>query len=166
MTTTNTRGGAKPRMMQGSTDLFLTIGSSRKSGMYELSADGATLARRVEMPEWLSRMWNGLPGTLLRTVLSAQYPKQEIGESRGHIFMRPPTGLFPCPAVGLDLEIHEIVVARPQIEHVRFYVYATGYALAGVWEISADRYLDHAKIVKTKPPFMPQMMVPLTEFAS
>lgn len=160
------RGGAKPRMMPGSTDLLVTCAGGRKAGMYELHTN--TLARRVEMPEWLSRLWNGLPGSLLKTVLNAKanYPATDMPESRGHIFLRPPPSLFTCPAVGLDLEIHEIVVARPQIERVRFYVYATNYALASVWEISADRYLDAARIVKTKPPFMPQMMVPLTEFAT
>jgi hypothetical protein len=153
-------------MMQGSEDLYVTVNGSRKAGMYEHHRALGTLARRVEMPGWLSAVWQSGSGDLLKTILFAGYPKQEIGESRGHIYMRPPPALFTCPAVGLDLEIHEIVVVQPSIQRVRFYVYASGYALAGVWEISADRYLDTAKIVRTKPPFMPQMMVPLTEFAT
>lgn len=153
------RGGAKPRMLPPSaTELPITIGNGRKFGIYELSVCGDVLARRVELPEWLSEAF--LNGRFdLRTI---RMPKHEIGESRGHIFISPPRELFSEPAVGLDVEIFEAMVRSKTIQSINFYIYATGYRLVEVWTISKERFVAHAKRVQTKPQFMPQMMVGLS----
>lgn len=161
----SSRGGAKPRMIIGS-DLPITVGGSRKFGMYEISTKKDVIARRVELPEWLSVMVKMGKASALETVLGAKNPSIEIGESRGHIFINPPKHLFSTPAVGLDMEVYDRVVGNPSVQRVEFYVYASFYNLVGLWRISADDFIDNAKLVTTKSSFMPQMMVPLTLLTS
>lgn len=155
MQTSNNRGGAKPNMLPAFEPLGIDCYGRRKFGMYEVGTCG-TLARRVELPEWLSQAFAGAPMSNLRM------PKEEIGESRGHIFISPPAKLFGCPAVGVDLEVHQLLQSSSDIRQVRFYVYGTGYRLFEVWSISRSDFLAKAKRVQTKPSFMPQMMVAIT----
>lgn len=157
------RGGEKPRMLPKGSDIFISMGFNvrmKKAGMYELSDRRDAIARRVELPEWLSKEIEGRDP--LEAVMRAKYPKEDIGESRGHIFMRPPRDLFSSPAVGLDMEVYDQLFDDPRIETVKFYVYSTGYRLVAIWSINADLFVDKARTIRTKPQFMPQMMVPLS----
>lgn len=160
------RGGAKPKMLAGSKDLGLTIGEARKYGMYELSAKGDTLARRVELPAWLAEQAaQGAPTALLGRLSSGaiKAPQEEVRESKGHIFLSPPADLgFDGPAVGLDMEIVEEYLSDPRLKSIRFFVYATGYDLFVSWTVSVSDFLAKAKRVESRPPFMPQMMAPLS----
>lgn len=156
------RGGAKPKMVPASTDIFINMNGSRKSGMYELSGKRDILARRVELPGWLTEVIRGSSDTLVAVLEASHYPVIDIQESRGHVFMRPPRNLFECPAVGLDMTVYDRLSVEATIQEVKFYVYATGYQLVGVWAIQADEFIRQAKLVQTKASFAPQMMVPLT----
>lgn len=167
MKETIARGGAKPKMLAGSRDLGLTIGESRKYGMYELSAKGDCLARRVELPAWLSEAaLAGRPTELLGKLGSGliRAPQEEVRESKGHIYLAPPAGLgFEGPAVGLDMEIVESHLNDPRLKSIRFCVYATGYDLFVSWTVSAADFMAKAKRVESRPPFMPQMMIALSD---
>jgi hypothetical protein len=159
------RGGAKPRMLeQGGIELFIDVGRDRKFGMYELSRERSVLARRVELPAWVYEDWQASGITsLLEFSSQARYPQQEIEESRGHIFWRPPQDLLDGPAVGIDVEIwNEHLVTTPSIRLVRFYVYKHDYELVAIWRIGVTKFVDHSVLVKTKPQFAPQKMVELS----
>jgi hypothetical protein len=162
MTLALNRGGAKPQMLNGGRDLAITIGTARKGGIYELSARGDVLARRVELPSWLSEIWARSGQDVLLCALHCKKPANALPESQGHIFFNPPSSMFACPAVGLDQEPYNRVMNDPRIKNIRFFVYASGYRLAGVWNISTEDFLLYALMVRTKGGFMSQMMVPLT----
>jgi len=154
------RGGAKPLMLSGPSrrDVPITIGRDRKFGIYERTSH--VLARRVELPMWLQQ---GLErGTISLAGGRVRMPAEEIGESRGQIYLQPPRELFSGPAVGLDMEVFDLLEADEQIMLVGFYVYSAGYRLVDTWRISRQDFLRHAKLVVTKRSFMPQMMVPLS----
>lgn len=161
------RGGAKPKMLPGSKDLGLTIGESRKYGLYELSAKGDCLARRVELPAWLSEAAKQAAPTLfLSRLKSGQIaaPAEEVKESKGHIYLTPPAELgFEGPALGVDMEIFEELLREgSSVKSLRFGVYATGYEPLVVWTLNLSEFLEKARKVESKPPFMPQMMIPLS----
>jgi hypothetical protein len=158
-----TRGGAKPFMMTGSTAVPITVGNQRKFGIYELSATRDTLARRVELPIWLSELWSMKRGSILRTVMLNRRAPAGQHDSRGHIFLNPPARMFGGPAVGIDTEPAGLFAQEMEIRTVRFYVYAAGYRLAGVWAIDRDHFIRRGLLVQTKPCFMPQVMVALSE---
>lgn len=166
MKETIARGGAKPRMLAGSRDLGLTIGESRKYGMYEISAKGDCLARRVELPAWLSEeALKGRPTELLGRLAGGliRPPAEEVRESKGHIYLSPPAELFAGPAVGLDMEIARERLEDARLKSIRFCVYATGYDLFVSWTVSAADFMAKAKRVESRPPFMPQMMIALAD---
>jgi hypothetical protein len=156
------RGGPKPPMLSGPfrEELGLTIGNARKFGIYERSR--GTLARRVELPAWL---YEGLQkGTV--SLRNLRMPREEIGESRGQIFVSPPADLFDGPAVGLDMEIFDLLAANPGILLIEFHVYGNAYRAVDVWTITTAMFLTTAKFVQTKRSFMPQMMVPVSALSS
>ena len=158
------RGGAKPRMLDPqSKDFMISVGSSRKGGIYEIGYGGTVMARRVELPEWIEQARSKERKPLRKMLLEGlAAPKEEIGESRGHIYLRPPKELFGGPAVGLDMEAHAAFAADEKIQKLRFCAYAPGYRLVAAWEISREDYLAACKQAESKPPFMPQMMVELS----
>lgn len=165
MQTQHARGGAKPRMIRGY-DLPITMNTGRKFGMYEISHKRDVIARRVELPEWLSIQVRESKVDSLTTCLNAQIPPEGLRESHGHIFVSPPVSLFTTPAVGLDIEVYDRVLASPEIKTIEFHVYGYFYQQVGLWRIDAETFIERAKYVKTKPCFMPQMMVSLTDLTN
>ena len=148
------RGGAKPRMLNSGQDLGINVYGQAKLGMYE--CNGSTMARRVELPTWLSDVFEGLAKT------NFMPPQGDIGESGGHIWLKPYKSLFSSPAVGMDLEAWDLLLRTPTLTEVQFHIYGTRYRLFDVWTCSADNFMNNAKRVQTKPCFMPQMMVPIS----
>jgi hypothetical protein len=159
------RGGAKPKMLPaGARDIYITIGDDRKGGMYELSSDGVILARRVELPEWLSDIAANRKKIFLKMFLEKeiQNPSINIGESRGHIFLHPPASLgFEGSAVGVDMEVFEGQFSAKALKSIVFYVYGTNHRLVERWKMSRNDFKTHAKLYDEDPKFMPQMMVEL-----
>ncbi len=154
------RGGAKPRMLGSSDDLFITVRNARKAGMYEITPDG-TVARRVELPGWLSDSWRNGARDVQRLILDTVH--QPLGHSpgsAGHIYLRPQRDQCDGPAVGLDQEIFDRVDMDPGVKRVEFHVYAEGYELAAVWSIGAENFIRNCfRVVNSV--FQPQMMVPV-----
>lgn len=161
------RGGAKPRMMANSTDLPIEVAGVSKSGMYEKSLRGEAIARRVELPHWLGLKAKELGAMRFLALLAAgelKAPPEEIGESRGHVYLNPEPGMgLEGPAVGLDEAICEKIERNDQIKRVQFHVYAPGHRLVGIWQIEVERFKSEAKEVRTKASFMPQRMVELAK---
>jgi hypothetical protein len=154
----NSRGGPKPSMLPGKCeDIAIEVNHRKKFGIYQLDTRGV-LARRVEVPGWLSEA--------IQSGHAWSYPSEEIGESRGHIFLRPPRALFSGPAVGVDMEVFERLIHDSRIRLVTFFVYGTNHVLLDVWEISRSAFLLKAKRVQTKDSFMPQMMVEIASLES
>lgn len=152
----NSRGGRKPVMLNVvHDDLPIRVENRLKFGIYEIGFNGV-LARRVELPAWATAAFKS--GAPLRP------PAEEIGESRGHVFMKPPRALFDGPAVGIDIEVWNWIHHQPDgtVRLLAFFVYGTDHELLDVWEIAAKRFIDSAKFVQTKPSFMPQMMVAIS----
>lgn len=162
MTLSTNRGGAKPPMLTSpfAEDVPFMISGRRKVGVYERTR--SILARRVELPAWLYKHVadEGLAAKPLTM------PREEIGESRGQIYIDPPPELFAGPAVGLDMEVFDLLTAHPEIRCVQFHVYGNAYCLVDVLSIASRNFLRQAKLVQTKASFMPQMMVPLALLSS
>lgn len=152
------RGGQKPTMLTASRSVPITVQGRPKHGMYEINRDGC-LARRVELPHWLSDAIDRGEG------FGARCRAGEQAGSGGHIFMNPPKSLFDGPAVGLDMEAWALVQSG-QVKKIKFYIYRTGYRLAAVWFILAEDFIEQAKRVQTSEAFMPQMMVPISSLDS
>lgn len=162
MQTSISRGGAKPRMLPRSAqELGITVGNGRKFGMYELSDNKTVIARRVELPTWLSEAWMGKNNTD-----SIRIPSDAKSESRGHIFLRPPRDQFNGPAVGLDVEIYNVMREIDAVTEIQFFVYGIEYKLVDIWSIHKAEYVRRAKLVHTKPPFMPQWMIEINRLVS
>ena len=161
------RGGAKPRMLPaGARDILITIGSERKSGIYEASASGDTLARRVELPEWLSDAATARKKPFLQMFADGDIhmPDTMIAESQGHIFIHPPRALgFAGAAVGVDTEVWGAQIQSTALRSIMFYVYGTAYRLIERWRIPTDDFLSHGKLYDQDPAFMPQVMIELSK---
>ncbi len=162
------RGGAKPRMLGASArEVPLTINGQRKMGIYEESMKGDLVARRVELPEWLGEkaLEKGAGKPFLARLVAGEirHPHASIAESQGHIFLEPDPELgFGGPAVGIDLEIWERI-RRPGAKELLFAVYAPGYRRVATWRIPVAEFLEKARLVEGKGPFMAQRMVALSE---
>jgi hypothetical protein len=123
------RGGSKPKMLPNSREVFITIGDQRKSGIYEFDERSGVLARRVELPEWLSLQVFAIPPSqdLLPFFVGRKWklPTGEIGESKGNIYLDPPEGNhFGCPLVGLDVEIYEQFQSSGSVREILFVIMA------------------------------------------
>ncbi len=160
------RGGEKPRMLQTGEDLPITVRNNHKVGIYELSINTSILARRVELPIWLSQQWKNYHGgmSLLGFIQMHKYdmPRSDVGESRGHIFLSPPPHLFDGPAVGLDMEIWHKLLESPKIRLIQFHVYGECYEQFATWSVPAEDFIDQCRHYMTQT-FSPQMMVSLSE---
>lgn len=160
------RGGAKPRMISGSQDVLITVGAARKSGIYEFHEGTQTLARRVELPGWLSDQVFAIPPSqeLLPFFVGRRWRQTSgrIAESKGHIFLDPPAGNnFGCPLVGIDVEICDQFQSSRCANRIVFVVYGTDYVEVERWVVSWPVFLESAELVETQPNFMPQWMLPL-----
>ena len=149
----------------GARQLAITIGTARKTGIYEISSSDDTLARLVELPDWLSRIATGKrTKPFLHMFASGEisHPHKIIGESQGHIYIEPLLNFgFDGATVGLDTEISDAHLSSASLRSIVFYVYGTDYRLIERWRISLEDFKSHAKLVELQPPFMPQMMVEL-----
>jgi hypothetical protein len=127
---------------------------------------GDTLARRVELPEWLSliALSREKPFRAMFVDGDIQHPHNNVAESLGHIFVEPPAELeFTTSAVGVDIEIADSVLTSPSLRTIRFYVFAHDYKSIESWWISRDDFLMLAKRVETSKGFMPQLMVSIAD---
>lgn len=163
----NSRGGVKPTMMTGSTEWALEMGQGyEKKGMYEYHDRLGELARRVELPHWLASYRQTLSPVAFKAALSKGTltpPKEDIAESGGHIWLKPAAALgWSGAAVGIDEAIFtRLTLQGDSFKGIRFMGYDPGYQLAFSWRMSANDFKEHAKLIQTKPPFMPQWMVPI-----
>ena len=159
------RGGAKPSMLAtGSRELTLNVGTGIKRGLYQLSPDGKTLARLVELPTWLSDV--ALKLRLARKHLldelsagSIRNPADEIGESRGHILINAAhyTNLTGS-CVGMDVQILD-KIQNTAPRQIMFFVFRIGYTLHERWKINWADFMSKSVLVEAEEPFMPQRMV-------
>ena len=159
------RGGAKPSMLAvGSRDLPLDLAGQLKRGLYQLSPDGRTLARLVELPTWLSGFADGCLAQRKALLAELQggtveHPKEEIGESHGHVLIDASRyTTFDRPAVGVDTQILDRLASAPPTQ-IMFFVYRTGYRLHERWAIGWKAFFEKSQLVEADPPFMPQRMV-------
>lgn len=165
------RGGKKPRMLSAGVDWTLdTGGGFEKRGIYEFDAARGALARRVELPHWLALARAKMPPQAFREALavgSLKPPAEEIGESRGHIWLLPDALLgWTGSALGIDEPIFERFKRLGEgAKVIRFVGYDPGYKLAFQWHIPGADFMMRAKRVQTKPSFMPQWMVPISDLA-
>lgn len=164
------RGGEKPQMISGSEPWALTIGGARKFGIYEYKRPFGEVARRVEMPLWLSAERERLGGRAFMEELSKgrlTAPRSDIGESGGHIYLSPPNIFgFDGSAVGVDEEIHEKMLSLgDEFKALRLVGYAPGYQLAFQWRISGDDFKKKSKRVAPSEKFMPQWMVGIADLS-
>lgn len=155
-------------MLSGSRDVFITVGTQRKASFYEFDEQHGILARRVELPEWLSNQVFAIPPSqdLLPFFVGRKWksPTGEIGESKGHVYLDPPDGnYFGCPLVRLDVEVFEQFKSSSTIREVHFIVYGTNYIEVERWKIAWSDFVATAKKIETQPPFMPQLMIPLSK---
>jgi hypothetical protein len=165
------RGGAKPRMLSSGVDWAIEMGQGyEKSGVYEWSERFGELARRVELPHWLAQARQTMSPVAFKNALATgalRPPAQDIGESGGHIWLRPhPSHGWAGSAVGVDEVIFERAKALgAAFKSVRFVGYDPGYKLALQWRVSAQDFLAKAQRVQTKPQFMAQWMVSIADLS-
>jgi hypothetical protein len=159
----------KPSMLHANGNpLKIRINGYDREDLYELSRDGKWLARRVELPHWLSDKTRELRNSrqyLLETLSVApmEHPKEEQGESHGHILIeahRYTNQILAC--VGVDTPIVEMLSKKPP-ERIQFFVYFTDYVPCERWSISWRDFLTHGIKVEAEPPFMPQIMIPVSK---
>lgn len=145
-------------MLSGSKvqDIPFDMGDGRrKTGVYE--REGSVLARRVELPSWLYESFQRHGKAVF--VDDMRSPRFEIGESRGHVFISPPSSLSRGPMVGVDFEIFGLLVKDQSLKVIEFHVYGMGYRLVDVWQIDAEAFLNDCRQVQGKVSFMPQAMI-------
>ena len=160
----NSRGGVKPKMLIQSEEWGINTPNGYKNGLYEFSSKTGELARRVELPEWLDELSKKLgPGVLFKGLSQGEIipPREEIGESRGHIFIKPPPELHLLGSgIGLDVDIFKKMQALgSKAKWVRFCCYGSYYRLAFSCKISWCEFQEKAVEIQTKKQFMPQMMI-------
>lgn len=165
------RGGAKPRMLTSSVDWAIEMGQGfEKSGIYEFGERFGEVARRVELPHWLAQAREDLRPVAFKEALASgalKPPAGEIGESRGHIWVLPSKDYgWMGSAVGVDEPVMERMKSLGErCRSVKFIGYDPGYKLAFQWRIEASRFIELAQRVQTKPQFMAQWMVPISELS-
>lgn len=155
-------------MLPSSRDVFITtIDQQRKSGFYEFDERNGILARRIELPEWLSNQVFAIPPAqdLLPFFVGRKWkrPTDVIAESKGHVYLNPPEGNnFGCPLVGLDVEIFDQFKSSNSTREILFVVYGTNYIEVERWKVTWSDYIAAAKETETFS-FMPQWMIPLSK---
>ena len=158
-------GGWKPTMLYGGIDVLVNYKNARKLGYYESSSDRRTLARRVELPEWLDEQLSQPP---LLTAIQAgriHIPAKHSNERQGHILWNPRQHGIDHPAVGVDQEIYDDWVSSSACEELVFVVYRFGKIEAERWRISKQNFVVSCKRVQTSATFMPQQMISVAHLA-
>ncbi len=163
----NSRGDAKPAMFGNGKPITIQIKGHNRKDWYEISNDRKSLARRVELPTWLSEIARDFrfKGTTLLAELCANkisHPKTEIGESKGHILIEAQKYTKQSvPCVGVDTKvIDDLSAAHP--EKIIFYVYFNQYTLGERWSVSWDDFIANRILVNPEKGFDPQYMIPTT----
>lgn len=154
-------GGWKPAMLNGGIDVPVTYGKSSKSGYYERSLDKRTLARRVELPEWVNEQLDNSTGTPLLKLMQenlVHIPSIHTKERQGHVFWNPSPD-WNRPAVGVDEEVYRGCILAPECDEVIFVVYRFGKREVERWRISKARYISESKLIQTAATFVAQNMV-------
>ncbi|MCX6895389.1 MAG: hypothetical protein NTZ16_07840 [Verrucomicrobia bacterium] len=156
-------GGWKPSMLHGGIEVPVNYKTARKFGYYESSSDRRTLARRVELPEWVNSQ---MPtGSLLAAVQSRviHIPAEHSKERQGHIFWNPSSHGIDCPAVGVDEEIYNDWISAKACEEVVFVVYLFDKKEVERWRVAKSEFVASCKHIQTSASFAAQMMIPVTK---
>jgi hypothetical protein len=155
-------GGWKPVMLRNGIEVPVDYKSARKFGYYESSSDRRTLARRIELPEWIDEK---LSKQSLLSVVQAgqiQIPAEHSKERQGHIFWNPSKFGLERPAVGIDQEVFNNWVKASACEEIIFVVYRFGKIELERWRVSKQKFVASCKCVQTSESFVAQEMIPVT----
>ena len=152
-------GGWKPVMLRGGIDVLVNYKNARKFGYYESSSDRRTLARRIELPEWMNEKPFELPMLPIIQAGQIHIPAEHSKERQGHIFWNPRQFGFDRPAVGVDEEIFNDWVQASACEGIVFVVYRFGKTELERWRVSKKNFLSFGKRVQTSETFVPQQMI-------
>jgi len=152
-------GGWKPTMLHGGIDVLVNYKHARKLGYYESSSDRRTLARRVELPEWVDDQLSQPP--LLAAIQAGRIhiPAEHTKERQGHIFWNPRKYGIDHPAVGVDQEIFDDWVSSSACQELVFVVYQFGKRELERWHITKQQFVAHCKPVQTSATFVAQQMI-------
>jgi hypothetical protein len=155
-------GGWKPTMLHNGIDVLVNYKNARKFGYYESSSDRRTLARRVELPEWMNDQLSKLP--LLPAIQAGRIriPAEHSKERQGHIFWNPRQHGMDRPAVGVDQEIFDDWVSAAACQELVFVVYRFGKQELERWRISKQQFVTSSKRVQTSATFVAQQMISVT----
>jgi hypothetical protein len=166
----NSLGGWKPEMIPGGLDVMVNYEHLRKTGYYEATSDRATIARRIELPEWASS-YISKNSNFLSIVQSGvvRIPEEHSNERQGHIYWRPTRFGWSKPALGVDEEIFKDWVVVSACREIVFVVYEFGKKELERWRISKSDFVSHSKIisqpknVEFSATFVPQRMICVTD---
>jgi hypothetical protein len=157
-------GGWKPAMLNAGVDIPVVYGKSSKSGYYESSLDKGTIARRVELPEWVNEQLSDASEKSLLKLMQAgsiQIPPTHSKERQGHVFWNPSPD-WSRPAVGVDEVVFRERIHGAGCREVVFVVYLFGKRELERWRITKDRFVSESKSVQTSSTFVAQRMVCVT----
>lgn len=154
-------------MMVPSRDVFVTYGSAYKRGYYEISLDGKTLARRVELPDWID---DSIPDakSLLQAMKEGRLmiPYDRSHTRQGHIYWNPDELEVKKPAVGVDREVFDRYIRNGPVLRTVFHIYKFGPRFIGTWRLVTPIFKAKGVTVQTSLAFAPQVFVPVTILAS
>ena len=153
-------------MLVGGAGFFIDVNGKRRDDLYEHDEHRKLLARRVELPEWLSVQAFAIPPSepLLPFFIERRWknPKGAIAESQGHIYLNPQSS--SCPLVGVDVEIWcRFNKPVTSVSELVFVIFGTDYVELDRWAISWPEFVHESVEIDPGPPFMPQRMVPLSK---
>ncbi|HMS39359.1 MAG TPA: hypothetical protein PKE69_03980 [Pyrinomonadaceae bacterium] len=163
----NSRGGAKPSMLGNKGNpLTIQINGIDRKDWYELSKDEKSLARRAELPTWLSEKARQIKAE--RKSLLAELSENNIrnsnkleGESGGHILINAKQNTRQeIPCIGIDVEIIEKLKDNPP-DRIYFFVYYIDYIICEKWSVSWNDFISNGFEVKSSERFTPQSMIPV-----
>jgi len=163
-------------MMLGPNARNLTItlaNGDPHDGLYE--TDGRRLARRVELPLWLSNVAQHRRAD--PALIAARQDRSIHGflrsakpdelthtspDSKGHILLHPGLAGVSAsePLVGIDQQIYLHLPAGADV--FLFFVYRSDYQLHETWSISLGNFRATCLYVQTSESFMPQVMIPIS----
>lgn len=151
-------------MLIAGIDIPVIYGNSSKSGYYECSLDKGTIARRVELPEWVNeQLSDSKEKSLLKLMQegSVRIPPAHSKERQGHVFWNPSPD-WSRPAVGVDEVVFRERILGSACREVVFVVYRFGKREVERWRISKERFVSESKSVQTSSTFVAQRMVCVT----
>ena len=159
-------GGWKPAMLRGGINVLVNYKNARKLGYYESSSDRRTLARRVELPEWVDDQLTQSPLLPALQAGRIRIPPEHSKERQGHVFWNPRQHGIGHPAVGVDQEIFDDWVTSSACEELVFVVYRFGKVELERWRISKKKFVTSSLRIQTSATFVAQLMIPVTQLES